>query len=500
MKHVDAAVIGAGVLGCFAARALTKLNISVLVLEEREDVCTGVTKANSGIIYTGCDNRPSSLKARMCVRANEGFGALCRNLGVRFSRCGSLMVSFGPRGEKVLQTKLRNGEESGVKGLRILSREEALLMEPGLSPEITAALYVPGTGTVDPWEFGIAAYENARANGAEFLFSDKLVSMERTGEGFLLEIEETCCGSVETEKETIFAKTVINCAGLSSDAVRETLMIPTVRIFPSAADYIVLDDTAEGYVNHIIFHEPEEKKKGLTLVPTVDGNLLIGSTERNRNTAPDGATSLQGLTELEELCAEVVPGLPLSEQIRTFAALRPNPYAVETAKIVSGSEGIWVPLDRSIHDFTILNEDGLISLIGIKTPGLTCAAKLGEYCADLAAQVLGDPGPNPSFDPVRKAPVRVHGMSEAERAALVKADPACGEIVCMCRDITRREIRDAILRGAVTLDGVKRRTGAFMGRCQGARCMKEVMEMLSASAGIPPEEVTKNGAGSEILQ
>ena len=531
MKHVDAAVIGAGVSGCFAARSLTKRNISVLVLEEREDVCTGVTKANSGIIYSGCDNHPGSLKAGMCVRANEGFGALCRDLGVPFSRCGSLMVSVGPRGEKVLRKKFRNGTQSGVKGMRILTKEEVLLMEPGLSPKITAALYVPGTGTVNPWELGIAAYENAQANGAEFLLNCKLLSMERTQGGFLLKTERTCGGfrsgpekagsarsGAEAEEyggdsgadgEMIFARTVINCAGLSSDAVREMLMVPTVRIFPDAADYIVLDDMVQGFVNHIIFHEPEEKKKGLTLVPTTDGKLLIGPTERDRDTAADGAVSLQGLTELEELCREIVPGLPLSEQIRTFSALRPNPYFVEMAKTGGfekdntghlNSGGIWLPQDRSIHDFMILHEDGLISLIGIKTPGLTCAAELGEHCACLAAETLGNPGPNPSFDPIRKAPVRVHGMDEAERAAIVRADPAYGEIACICGDISRGEIRDAILRGAVTLDGVKRRTGSSMGCCQGARCMKEIMEMLSAAGGIPPEEVTKDGAGTRILR
>lgn len=484
IQHTDAAVIGAGVLGCFAARALTALDIRVTVIEQREDVCTGITRANTGIIYTGCDNRPGSLKAGMCAEANRGFESLCRELGVRFRRCGSLMLAFGPRAEKVLRKKLDFGLENGVEGLRILTGNEVLDMEPHISSGVTAALYAPGTGTVDPWELGIAAYENAKANGADFRFGQKLMHMEREAGGFLL----------ETDRETFRARTVINCAGLSSDAVREMLEIPAVRIFPTAADYIVLDDTLGTYVNHIIFHEPEEKGKGLTLVPTVDGNLLLGPTERDMLSAPPGASDREGLKELADLCKEVIQGLTLSEQIRNFSAVRPNPYNVIE------KNGTWLPTDRSINDFTILSEEGLISLIGVKTPGLSCAEQLGRYCAGLAAGFLGDPGTNPHFDPVRKAPLRLHGMPEAARAAIVQKDPEYGRIVCLCGDISLGEVRDAIRRGAVTLDGVKRRAGTGMGRCQGSRCMKEVIEMLAKAQACTPADITKDGAGSGILK
>lgn len=467
MEHADAIVIGAGVLGCFAARALAAMDISVKVLEAREDACTGITRANSGIVYTGCDNKPGTLKAKMCVRANKNFDGLCRELGVRFRRCGSLMAAFGPRGEAVLKKKLRNGMESGVPDLKLLSREETLTLEPRLSERLTAALYAPDTGTVDPWELGLAAYENACDNNVRFLFGRTLLHMERTEKGFLL----------ESSRESFLARTVVNCAGLSSDAVREMLEIPAVRIYPSAADYIVFDASLEGFVDHIIFHEPEERNgscsgKGLTLVPTVDGSLLAGATERERASAPDGATSRQGLQEIARLCEEIVPSLPLSEQIRSFSALRPNPYHVEQ------KDGIWVPTDRPIHSFTLLQEDGLISLMGIKTPGLTCAAELGQAAAEMAGAFLGYPGRNSSFNPVRRAPVRLSGMDEAERAALVRLDPDYGEIICRCGDVSRGEIRDAIRRGAKTLDGIKRRAGTGMGCCQGARCMKETLETL----------------------
>ena len=484
MEYADVAVIGAGVLGCFAARALTRWDLKVLVLETREDVCTGITKANTGIVYTGCDTKPGTLKTELCVRANREFDRLCRELDVRFSRPGSLMAAFGPRAEAVLRRKLENGRANGVPGLRLLSRGETLELEPHLSPAVTMSLYAPGTGTVDPWELGIAAYENARANGAEFRFGEEVLRMERSDRGYLL----------ETSVGRYSARTVVNTAGLNAAAVREYTKSPAVRIRPTAGDYLVLDDTAAGFLRHVIFHEPEGEGKGLTLVPTVDGNLLIGPTERERDTAPDWASARAGLRELRALCGEVVPELPLDQAIRSFSALRPNPFQVRN------EGGVWVPEKRSISNFTLMAEDGLFSLIGIKTPGLTCAQELGMWAAGEACAYLGHPGPNPRFDPGRKGIPRVRGLGEAERGALIKGDPAYGEVLCHCREITRGQVLEAIRRGAVTLDGVKRRTGAGMGRCQGGRCLLPVLELLARETGKRPEQVTKDGGMSYILE
>ena len=483
MEYADVAVIGAGVLGGFAARALTQRALSVLVLEAREDVCTGITKANTGVVYTGCDTKPGTLKTELCVRANRDFHRLCRELDVRFSRPGSLMLAFGPNAEAVLRRKLDNGRRNGVPGLRLLTREETLEMEPRLSPHVSLSLYAPGTGTVDPWELGIAACENAAANGAVFRLGEETLRMERTDRGYLL----------ETAGGRYYARAVVNCAGLNAAAVREFVKTPAVRIYPTAGDYLVLDDTAAGFVQHVVFHEPETKGKGLTLVPTVDGNLLIGPTERERDTAPDWATARSGLRELRDLCGKVVPDLPLEEAIRSFSALRPNPFHVRE------EGGVWVPEKRSISNFTLMAEDGLFSLIGIKTPGLTCAYELGKWAAREVCAYLGDPGPNPRFDPVRKAIPRLRGMGETERNALIERDPDFGEVLCSCREITRGQVLEAIRRGAVTLDGVKRRTGAGMGRCQGGRCLLPILELLASETGRPPEQVTKDGGDSMVV-
>ena len=482
METRDVVIVGAGLLGCFAARALAAYALDVTVLEAREDVCTGVSRANTGVIYAGYDTQPGTLKTRLCVAGSRGMAALCRELDVPFSRCGSLMIACGEKAEAVLRRKYAAGLENGVEGLRLLTAGAVRAMEPNLTDRVTAGLYAPGAGTLDPWALGIAAFENAQANGVEFCFGETVRALRRNGGGFLL----------ETDTETHQTRAVLNCAGLAADRVRELVEAPLVRIFPSAADYLVLDDVSRGFVRHVIFHEPEEKGKGLTLVPTVSGNLLVGPTERDMAGAP-GATAAAGLAELRALCAQIVPDLDLDLVIRSFGAVRPNPYYVRE------EAGEWVPEARGIPSFTVLEERGLVSLIGIKTPGLTCAKPLGDYAAEKLLAHLGGATRKAGFDPRRRAVPNLREMPEAARAALVAAQPDYGRIVCRCRGVSEGEVREAIRRGACTVDGVKRRTGAGMGRCQGGFCTERVLALLAEERGVAPTAVCKDGAGSEVL-
>lgn len=483
MERFDVAIVGAGLLGCFAARSLCRFDLRVLVLEQREDVCTGISKANTGIVYAGYDTKPGTLKTELCVKANAGFDALCAELGVSFKRRGSLMIACGPRAEGILQKKYAHGQENGVPGLRLLSSEEVLEKEPNLCHTVTGGLYAPTTGVVNPWELGIAAFENARANGAQFRFRERLTHISNRDDGFLL----------ETDRGRYSCRTVLNCAGLSADGVRELLYRPKLRLFPSAADYLVLDDTAGSFLNHVIFHEPEVKGKGLTLVPTVDGNLLVGPTEHDWDGRPGMGTEVSGLEELRQLCSEIVPALDLSQTIRNFGSLRPNPYDVFE------ENGCLRRADRSISTFSILEEEGLFSLIGIKTPGLTCAHELGEYITGRIAAHLGDVRPNKDFNPIRLPIPRPRAMEEAERAACIRENGDYGRILCRCREISRGEVLEAIRRGAVTVDGVKRRTGAGLGRCQGGYCMQSVLELLASLQETHPSAVTKDGEGSVMI-
>ena len=480
----DAVVLGGGLLGCFAARHLTSYRLRCALVEAREDVCTGISRSNSAIVYTGCDNKPGTLKARLCVQANRSFEQLCAQLSVPFVRRGSLLVSCGPRGDQVVRRKYEQGRENGVEGLAILTGAQAAALEPGLAPGISSALLAPGTGVTDPWALCYAAYENARANGCRVYLNAPVTALRREGNDWII----TAGG------HTLYAGAVLNCCGLEAHRVQELCAPPTVRVIPDRADYLVLDQPAGPYVSHVIFQEPEQKGKGLTLIPTTDGKLLLGPSEQPGGSAPHRAVTPEGLDFLRDRAAQVVPGLDLGQVIRAFGAVRPNPFPVRR-------EGeAWVPEDKGIHSFPIGNpRPGLWSLIGIKTPGLTCANALGALLAGEAADFLGKTAPNPDFDPCRQAPPRPRDLDSAARRALVQANPAYGRVICRCEDVTEGEILDAIRRGAVTLDGVKRRVGPGLGRCQGSWCADQVLDLLARALGVSPGEITQDGPGSPLL-
>lgn len=491
MEHYDVIVIGGGLLGCFTLRNLMRFQLTAALLESREDLCTGISRSNTAIVYSGCDTKPGTLKSEMCVRAAQTFSSLCAELGVRYSPCGSLMVSFGPSGEKTLRKKLSQGLTNGVRGLRLLPREGVLALEPNLSQDVTMGLYAPEAGTVIPWELGLAAAENAVANGAALHLSSQVTSIEKTSKGY----------RIIAGGKLYHARGVINCAGLSADVILEKVSQPTIRIFPAAGDYFILDTKASGLIRHVIFHEPEERGKGLTLVPTVDGNILLGPSQVHADAKDDTfPTSAEGLSKLRELVNTVIPSLPMDHVIRSFGAIRPNPFWVYT----DTASGVLLREDKSISSFILHESEGnpnFLSLIGIKTPGLTCANELGLHVASRMAENLGMTQANGRFNPSRQAALRLNEAPSGKRAGLVADTPAYGRIICRCRGISEGEIVDSIHRkpGAITVDGVKRRTGACSGRCQGGFCTQRIIEIMSRELGLPPAEILKDRPGSTII-
>ena len=484
MEKYDVLVIGGGLLGCFAARELSRFKLNIALAEAREDVCTGISRANTAIVYSAYDTAPGTLKTEMCLRANAGFDVLCGELGVRFSRCGSLMVSLGQRGDGVLRDKYAQGQTNGVPGLRLLSGKEVLALESGLTDKVTAGLFSPTTGTVNPWELGLAAYENAVKNGVSFFFGEKVSAISPVPGGY----------EVVSSTKRFFVRGIINCAGLYSDRVRELCRRPAVRIFPKAGDYLIFDKSEGKRISRIIFHEPERKGKGLTAVPTVDGNLLVGPSERPTEEPWDFSTDGSGIDQLLALCEELLPSLDPSALIRSFGTLRPNPFHVSEMP-----DGSFQREKRGISSFTILSDDegAFISLVGIKTPGLTCSRELGAYAARAVAKCLSAEE-NPDFDPIRPAPLSLHNATASERRAAASANPLYGRIICRCGGISEGEIVDAIARGAATVDGVKRRCGSGMGRCQGGFCSTRIMEIIAREKGIPISQITKDGSDSFI--
>ena len=472
-------------MGCFAARNLSKYNLQTAVLEAENDVCTGISRGNTAIIYPGYDTKPGTLKTELCVKGCLDFEQLCSELGVRYARKGSLMVAFGERGDGIIRKKYAQGTENGVRGMEILSREEVLQMSPDITPSVTSGLYCENTGTVLPWELGIAAYENAKENGVEFFFDQKVINICKEDIGYI----------TETENQTYFSRAIINCAGLYADDIREMFFEPQVRIIPSKGDYFVFDTGLSLRGDHIIFCEPEIKGKGLTLVPTVTGNLLAGPAETPTDNKTDRGTTEEGFDFLFKNLRSIFPSLDTSGIIRSFSTLRPNPYFVSKA-----DNGEYIFNDRSISNFTVMRDaPSFISFIGIKTPGLTCCNGLGKLAADAVAEYL-NAQLNSAFNPNRYAPILTEAMPFDKREALVKSSPAYGNIVCRCRGITEGEIAEAVKRGAYSIDSVKRRTEATSGRCQGSFCTERIMEIIARELHIPVTEVLKDTRGSEILE
>lgn len=480
-RKCDVLIIGAGILGCFAARHLSRYNLDIAVIEKREDVCCGITRANTGIIYQGYDQHPGSLKARLCRKASLSFPSLCEELAVHYRKSGLLMVSFGPNANRVLQKKIVAGKENGIEDIRILDKTQVYALEPNLCEGISSALYSENTYTVNPWELGIAAFENAVSNHVRFYFQEEAKAIARKDDSFI----------VETQSCTYTASRVLCCAGFAADRLWEMVSAPIIKIVPLAADYLVFDKSAGDLIHHVISVEPEEKGAGLTLVPTADGNILAGPTRRRINGDPDNSTDRNGLNELAEKCRQIIPSLPSDKVIRNFGAARPNPYFTNPDGSLS---------DRSVNDFMILEENGFFDLIGIKTPGITCANELGIYIANQIIRSMEKmPGQNPSFNPNRKAIPKIARLLEAD-AALPEDLPAeYLEIICRCEHVSKGEVIEAIRRGARTVDGIKRRTGAGMGRCQGGYCMEKILHILHEYTKTDYYEITKDGLGSEVL-
>lgn len=481
-RKTEVLIIGAGILGCFAARALSRYKLDISVIEKEADVCTGISKANTGIIYQGYDQHHGSLKAELCKRASASFSALCAELDVSYKRTGLLMLSFGPNADKVLEKKIRNAESGAIPNVHLIGPQEIYSFEPSLRDGVTHALYAEDTYVVNPWDLGIAAFENAKANGTSFYLNEEVINIRKESDSFL----------IETNKQTFLAKRVLCCGGLKADMLWEMVCRPMIRLIPQAADYLVFDTYCGNLIHHVLSVEPEEKGDGITIVPTADGNLLLGPTRRDIIGEFDGSTALKGLSELKKKGKWLLPDLPLEQVIRSFAAARPNPFTLDKNGEIT---------DKSLKDFVILEEDGFFDLIGVKTPGITCANELGLHLADkIIRSFERTPELKTDFVPTRKAIPKTSELLNKNPEALSLLSPEYLEIICRCKNVSKGEILEAIKRGAFTVDGIKRRTGAGMGRCQGGYCMEKILKLLSENLDTDIYQITKDGIGSEILK
>ena len=469
---VDVVIIGAGVVGCSIARELSRYDLQIQVLERASDVCEGTSKANSGIVHAGFDAHPGTLKAKMNVAGNEKMEALSRELDFPFQRNGSLVLCFAEKDRDKLEKLLEQGIANGVKELRIIEKEELRQMEPDISREAVAALYAPTGGIVCPFGLTIAMAENAAVNGVEFKLETQVFSVKRKENHYL----------VTTSRGEVECLAVVNAAGVYADTFHNMVSGRRLHIIPRKGEYCLLDKKVGNYVHSTIFQLPTVYGKGVLVTPTVHGNLLIGPTAADIEDKEAVSTTGEGIADVQRRAARSVEKLPTKQIITSFAGLRAHE---EGGDFVLGE-----PEDAP----------GFFDAAGIESPGLTCAPAIGEYLAGLVAERL-KAEKKENFVAARKGIPNMALASEEERKKLIAENSAFADVVCRCELVTEGEILAAIHRpvGATTLDGVKRRTRAGMGRCQAGFCSPRTVELLARELNRDMAEITKNEKGSEFL-
>ena len=467
-EEFDVIIIGGGVVGCAIAWYLAHFDLQILLLEKELDVCSGVSKANTGIIHSRSYWTPHTLKGELHLRSLSWIEQAEKELDIEFLKTGALTMAFSRDELEFLQTLKERGK---IEGAQILAPREAHTLEPMISDKIFAAYYDPETRVASPFELNIALAESAFLNGVHFILGQEVVGFE----------EEKSIVGVLTENGKYLSRWVVNCAGLSSSylAQKSGDNIPSLR--PLRGEYLVLDRECRGLVHHVLYPVPVGETKGILVSPTTDGNILVGP---NLEPAEDEDTSTtkEGLKEVEEGGKKLIPSLPVSQTIATFSGLRPT-----------------LP-DRDFHIFFSSRFSSLLHLVGIESPGLTASFGIAEYVGDLLhkrglkLRERSDFLIRSSFPVFRKLPWE-------ERERLIQEDDNWGKIVCRCEEVTVAEVKHALLSspGASTLDGLKRRVRVMMGRCQGGFCGMRLPFLMAETLGLEERRIVKSGRNSFYL-
>lgn len=468
----DVAVIGAGVIGGFVARELSRYELKVAILEAGVDVAGGSSRANSGIVHAGFDAKEGTLKAKFNLLGNLLMPKVCAELGVKYKNNGSLVITDNEEDVDGLVDLMRRGTNNGVKGLSLLTAEEVKKLEPNISDNVVAALYAKTGGIVCPYGLTIAAIGNAMDNGAE-LFTDFKVNGVSDDKDYKVISSEN--------GKTIKAKYIINCAGEGAEKIANVFGDYSFKMGARKGEYMLLDNCSNGYVNTTIFTLPTKAGKGILVSPTADGNVLIGPTSIEQDDYNKDIRQC-AFAEIKQKASEMCKNIPYQNTITSFAGVRAY-------------------CDK--HDFIIEQSnvnDSLFNVVGIESPGLTSAPAIGEYVASIVSKKFSAKLKK-DFNPNRRPHDYFKKMSIEEKNALIAKRPEFGKIVCRCEEVTLGEIIDAMRENpkATTIDGIKLRTRAGMGRCQSGFCQPLVLESIMKEYSLEYKDVKKNTNGSEII-
>lgn len=466
----DVAIIGGGVIGCATAYKLSKYNLKVCVIDKENDVAMGATRANSAIIHAGYDPEPETVMARLNVEGVKQAKELTKILNVPYKNIGSMVLAFSEEERETVKKLFDRGNKNGVPGLEILEKDEILKREPNVSENVVCGLWAPSASVINPWEYAIAFAEVAAVNGTEFIFNFEVKDIKTTENGY----------KIISEEKEIEAKFVVNAAGVYSDKIHNMVADPTFKVIASKGQYYLMDK-AEGFkANCTLFQCPSSVGKGVLVSPTVHGNLIVGPDATNSDEKDKVNTTGDQLEFVRVTAAKSVPDINYRNAIRNFAGMRAN-------------------TDRD--DFIIeIAAKGFVDLAGIKSPGLSAAPAIADEAVILLEKEGLKLTEKDNYTLERKHVV-FKELSDEEKQAIIKENNLYGRVICRCETITEGEIVAAIHSPipAKTVDAVKRRCNAGMGRCQGGFCGPKVLEIIARELNLSPLEILKDKNGSNIL-
>ena len=466
----DVVIIGAGVIGGMIARTLSSYDLKVCIVEKENDVAMGASRANSGIVHAGFDAKTGTLKAKFNVEGSRMMPKIAKELGVKYKQNGSLVIGFDEDDRKSIESLYARGMANGVKELQILEKQELKELEPNISEDVLCALYAPTGGIICPYELTIASIGNAMDNGADLQLNFEVKEILKQDDHY----------EIRSKDQVILADYVINAAGIYSDKVAAMAGDTSFDVHPRRGEYLLLDKVCSDLISHTIFRTPSKMGKGILVSPTVDGNVLIGPTSVDIEDKEDTSTTALGFEKMISQSKENVPGISFGKVITSFCGLRSV-----------GSTG----------DFVInAPKRGFINVAAIESPGLTSAPAIANYVAELLREQGAELVQKADYNPYREAQHAFREAAIEEKNQMIQLDKSFGKIVCRCELITEGEILRAIHTnpGARDLDGIKRRTRAQMGRCQGGFCSPQIVEILARELKIPYEMVTKSGKDSYV--
>lgn len=467
----DVLIAGGGVVGASIARALSRYDLKTALVEANSDLALGTSGANSGIVHAGYDAMPGTLMAELNVRGNAMYPELCKKLEIPFEPIGSLVLAFDEEDEKTIQKLYDRGQVNGVPELKILSAEEVKAMEPHVTETVRGALYAPTAGVVSPYEATIAIAENAAENGVSFYLEHPVTAVRKTKDGFV----------VTAGGEEFACRILINCCGVHAHELSQMAGGEPFEVTGRKGEYILYDKNLGGYVSHVLFQPPSKMGKGILVTQTAEGNMLVGPSSVDVDDIDDTATTQEGLDGVLATARRSCQELPAGGAITTFAGMR----------AVIGDDFIIRYSDMV---------DGLLQTAGICSPGLTAAPAIAEKVAALVGERLTLKAKE-NWKDTREGIPPFNKLDWDARQKLIEQDPAYARMVCRCETVTEGQIVKALHSPipVYTIDGVKRRCRAGMGRCQGSFCTPRVMDIIARESGIPFAEISKNGPDAKLI-